>query len=93
MSKEDIAKLTPFGKSIYQTCQRADIVYPYAGSDFFYAYGSKLELYNQYRSKTSVAEYVAPVDGLRADGINAKEYFMGFKEYYTLTYWQTNFTL
>ncbi len=83
MSETDLAKMSPFGRSVYELKSKSDIVYPCSSSSFFANNQSKFDPRNQYSTKdTSGLETAYSVELIAEKGQSAESVFEGLYRYY-----------
>ena len=83
MSEADLAKMSPFGRSVYELKSNSDIVYPYASSSFYANNEEKFDPRKQYSTKDSngvVTDYC--VEAIAEKGQSAETVFEGLYRYY-----------
>lgn len=81
ISDENLAKMTSFGKSLYNIQKTADIVYPFNSSDYFQNNSTFYKYGNQYWSKVGGVNNQYLSSGIK-NGASAEEYFTGMYAYY-----------
>ncbi len=83
MSETDLAKMSPFGRSVYELKNKSDIVYPCSSSSFYANNQSKFAPRNQYSTKdASGAEITYCVEAIAEKGQSAETVFEGLYRYY-----------
>ena len=89
MNESDLAKMSPFGRSVYELRQKSDIVYPYASSSFYINNQSRFDPKYQYSviDETGASITYCP-EAIAEKKLSAEKVFEGLHRYY-----QTNWSL
>lgn len=89
MSEADLAKMSPFGRSVYELRQKSDIVYPYASSSFYINNQSRFDPKYQYSviDETGSTITYCP-EAIAEKKLSAEKVFEGLNRYY-----KTNWSL
>lgn len=89
MSEADLAKMSPFGRSVYELRQKSDIVYPYASSSFYINNQSRFDPKYQYSviDETGSTITYCP-EAIAEKKLGAEKVFEGLNRYY-----KTNWSL
>ncbi len=83
MSSEDLAKMSPFGRSVYELKANSDIVYPCSSSSFYANNQSKFAPRNQYSTKdTNGVKTTFSTEAIAEKGQSAESVFEGLYRYY-----------
>lgn len=83
MSEENLAKMSPFGRSVYEMKQKSDIVYPYASSAFYVNNQSKFNPKLQYSVREeSENEIKYCPEAIAEKKLSAEKTFEGLSRYY-----------
>jgi len=90
ISDENLAKMSSFGKSLYNLQKTSEIVYPFNSSDYFQNNSTFYKYTNQYYSKIkgTYNQYIAT--GIK-NGATAEEYYSGMYEYYKVDWSNRHF--
>lgn len=79
----ELAKMTPFGRSVYEVQKNSDIVYPYNSSKFYRNNTTFFKNANQYYSILGGLENQYIIHAFKQQKYSAAEYFRGMSAYYT----------
>lgn len=88
MTEEQLAKLSPYGRSLLELKQRSDVVYPYAAHSIYKNKQGQFVNAAQFQSAVNRSEYQWPAAAMYDNGISAADYFSGMYIYYK-NYWGT----
>lgn len=82
MTAEQLAKVTTYGRSLFDIKMRANIVYPYAQTATFVNNQSFFNTDNQFWSTVKNQDVCHPAEAMKEKGCNAIEIFEGQYKYY-----------
>ncbi len=83
MSETDLAKMSPFGRSVYELKAKSDIVYPCSSSPFYANNQSSFAPSKQYSTKDANGlEITYCVEAIAEKGQSAETTFQGLYRYY-----------
>ncbi len=83
-----LQQLSPYGRSLVEYIQSADIVYPYSQAELYINNSSMFRADEYYRATVSGVNKTYPAQAFHVDGISAEDYFTGLATYYKNT-WNT----
>lgn len=81
MREEDLAKMTPFGRSLMEIKSKSNIVYPYSTNSKYANNQEYFGVNNMFRSKIGTMERQWPSSAFHDDKISAEDYFSGMYNY------------
>ena len=82
VSEENLAKMTYFGRSVYQLHHESDVVYPYSAKNYYLDKQSAFSVHNSFNSLIDKSDYARPVSYLKDSvGNHAEAYFNGMYDY------------
>lgn len=82
MTEEELAKLSPFGRSVVELKQASEIVYPFSSEAIYVNQPGSYDPANIWKSTVNGMTYSAPVAAFHDKGISAEDYFAGLVNYY-----------
>lgn len=88
MTTEQLAKLSPYGRSLLELKQRSDVVYPYASHSIYKNKQGQFVNSAQNYSTVNRTEYQWAAEAMHDGNISAADYFSGMYAYYK-NYWST----
>lgn len=83
-----LEQLSPYGRSLIEYIQNADIVYPYSQAELYINNSSMFRADEYYRATVNGATKNYPAQAFHVDGISAEDYFTGLATYYKSS-WNT----
>ncbi len=91
IDEANLAKMTYFGRSVYQLHKDSDVVYPYCGKNYYLDKQSAFSVHNSFNSLVDKNDYARPVSYFKESTTNHSEaYFNGMYDY-RLANWQNTF--
>lgn len=81
-------QLSPYGRSLIEYIQNADIVYPYSKAEVYVNNSSMFRADEYYRATVNGATKNYPAQAFHVENISAEDYFTGLAAYYRNT-WNT----
>ncbi len=88
MTEDEMAKMSPFGRSVMKLKQASDIVYPISSNPLYVNNQSQFDTHNLYWSLVSGSEIQFASGAFYDKGITAEQYFAGMKDCYAIQ-WST----
>ena len=95
LDDEDLAKMSYFGRSVWNIRENCDVVYPFSTNPIFLNNQQALSYQNMFESNINGTIYNQVADdlrGTRQDKKTAKEYFNGIMARYNATWWNAGFS-
>lgn len=91
MSDESLAKMTYFGKSMWNTRESANVVYPYSTNSLYLNHQSDFVFQSGFQSKLNNQIVTDISKKINDEHISAKEVFEGIIAYRTAEQWAANY--
>lgn len=77
----DLAKMSPYGRSLYEYQQKSKMVRPYANTDFYRSNATMFKVAGQYKAIIDTLTVDSPATYLK-NGTSAEKYFNGIISYF-----------
>ena len=91
LGEEYLSRMTYYGRSLYELHSSGNIIYPSSNSPVFYRnFNNLTPEFRPWVSTIGTSTYNVPITGLRASGVDAKDYFDGLMNARGETYWRNN---
>ena len=91
LGEEYLSRMTYYGRSLYELHSSGNIIYPSSNSPVFYRnFNNLTPEVRPWVSTIGTSTYNVPITGLRASGVDAKDYFDGLMNARGETYWRNN---
>ena len=82
LESDDLAQMTPFGRSLVSFMQQADVVYPYASASKYVNNQSMFQGELLFQSRIDSTDRSSPSNEFHVRNVTAEDYFYGLKVYY-----------
>lgn len=82
LDDDDLAQLTPFGRSLVQLKAASQIVYPYSTNETYTQNQTFFQTHEQFRSTVGNSSYQWPAQAMHENNVTAADYFAGMLTYY-----------
>lgn len=95
MNETDLAKMSYFGRSVWNIRENCDIVYPFSTNPIFINNQQALSYNSMFESTINGTTYNQIADdlrGTRADRKTSKDFFMGIVAKYNKSWWEASFS-
>lgn len=87
LSEEEMAQLSPYGRSTLALLADSEIVYPYSKNSLYLNNVSSFRVISLFNSYVGNSHYQWAAEAFRDYGVTAEQYFNGMRSYYTEERW------